>query len=98
MEQSPCRMDLNEMLVFAQVVRAGSFTTAAKALAMPKSTVIRKVFELEERLKSRLLQRTTRKLSPTDVGRTCYDYCVRIVGEMEKAERAVSRLHEAPRS
>ncbi len=85
------------MLVFARVVQAGSFTTAAAALGMPKSTVSRKVSELEERLKARLLQRTTRKLSLTDVGRTYYDYCARIVGEIEDAERAVSRLSEAPR-
>jgi DNA-binding transcriptional LysR family regulator len=90
-------MDLNEMLVFARVVQAGSFTTAAAALGMPKSTVSRKVSELEERLKSRLLQRTTRKLSLTDVGRTYYDYCARIMGEIEDAERAVSSLQETPR-
>ena len=85
------------MLVFARVVQAGSFTTAAAELGMPKSTVSRKVSELEERLKSRLLQRTTRKLSLTDVGRTYYDYCARIVGEIEDAERAVSSLQETPR-
>src|SRR5260221_6497207 len=90
-------MDLNEMLVFARVVQAGSFTTAAAALGMPKSTVSRKVSELEERLKARLLQRTTRKLSPTDAGRTYYDYCARIVGEIEDAERAVSSLQATPR-
>src|SRR5258706_8834780 len=90
-------MDLNEMLVFARVVRAGSFTTAAKELGMPKSTVSRKVSELEERLGARLLQRTTRKLSLTDVGRTYYQHCARIVGEIEDAERAVSSLQDAPR-
>src|SRR5713101_7275743 len=90
-------MDLNEILVFARVVQAGSFTAAAAALGMPKSSVSRKVSDLEERLKSRLLQRTTRKLSLTDVGRTYYDYCARIVGEIEDGERAVSRLQEAPR-
>ena len=90
-------MDLNEMLVFARIVQAGSFTAAAAALGMPKSTVSRKLSELEERLKARLLQRTTRKLSLTDVGRTYYDYCVRIVGEIEEAERAVSSLQETPR-
>jgi DNA-binding transcriptional LysR family regulator len=90
-------MDLNEMTVFARVVQAGSFTAAAAELRMPKSTVSRKVSDLEERLKSRLLQRTTRKLSLTDVGRTYYDYCARIVGELEDAERAVSSLQETPR-
>jgi len=90
-------MDLNEIFVFARVVQAGSFTAAAAALGMPKSTVSRKVSDLEERLHSRLLQRTTRKLSLTDVGRTYYDYCARIVGEVEDAERAVSTLQETPR-
>src|SRR3977135_925760 len=90
-------MDLNEILVFARVVQAGSFTTAAAELGMPKSTVSRKVSELEERLDARLLQRTTRKLSLTDVGRTYYEYCARIAGEVEDAERAVSSLQGAPR-
>src|SRR4051812_25679789 len=90
-------MDLNEMFVFARVVQAGSFTTAAAVLGMPKSSVSRKVSELEERLKSRLLQRTTRKLSLTDAGRTYYEYCARIISEVEDAERAVSRLQETPR-
>jgi DNA-binding transcriptional LysR family regulator len=90
-------VDLNEIIVFARVVQAGSFTTAAVQLGMPKSTVSRKVAELEERLDARLIQRTTRKLSLTDAGRTYYDYCARIVGEIEDAERAVSSLQESPR-
>ncbi len=90
-------MDLNEMVVFARVVRAGSFTAAATALGMPKSTVSRKVAELEQRLDARLLQRTTRKLSLTDVGRTYYEYCARIAGEAEEAERAVRALQGTPR-
>ena len=91
------RVDLNELLVFARVVQAGSFIAAARALGMPKSTVSRKVADLEERLDTRLLQRTTRKLSLTDAGRILYDHCTRIVSEVENAERAVSTLHEAPR-
>ena len=85
------------MLVFTRVVQAGSFTTAAAQLGMPKSTVSRKVTELEERLGARLLNRTTRKLSLTDVGRTYFDYGARIAGEVEDAERAVSSLQAAPR-
>ena len=85
------------MLVFARVVQAGSFTKAAAELGMPKSTVSRKVSELEERLGARLLQRTTRKLSLTDAGRTYFDYSARVVAEVEDAERAVSSLQAAPR-
>jgi DNA-binding transcriptional LysR family regulator len=96
MEQSSA-MDLNEMLVFARVAQTGSFTAAAADLGMPKSTVSRKVTELEARLKARLLSRTTRKVSLTDVGRTYYDYCARIAGEIEDAERAVGNLQEVPR-
>src|SRR5262245_55523784 len=90
-------VDLNEMLVIARVVQAGSFTKAAANLGMPKSTVSRTVFELEQRCKSRLLQRTTRQLTLTDVGRTYYDHCARIVGEVEEAERAVSSFQDVPR-
>ena len=90
-------MDLNEIAVFAQVVQAGSFTAAARALRMPKSTVSRKVLELEQRLGARLLQRTTRKLSLTDVGRTYFGYAARAVAELEEAERAVRDLESAPR-
>jgi DNA-binding transcriptional LysR family regulator len=90
-------MDLNEIMVFARVVQAGSFIAASAKLGMPKSTVSRKVSELEERLSARLLQRTTRKLSLTDVGRIYYEHCARIVGEIEDAERAVGSLQETPR-
>lgn len=89
-------MDLNELAVFARVVQAGSFTAAAKALRMPKSTVSRRVSELEARLRTRLLQRTTRRLGLTDAGRTYFEYCARIVAEVEEAERAVTSLQEHP--
>ena len=90
-------MDLNEILVFTRVVQAGSFTAAAAQLGMPKSTVSRKVSDLEERLNARLLQRTTRRLSLTDAGRIYFDYGQRIAGEVDEAERAVGSLQAAPR-
>jgi DNA-binding transcriptional LysR family regulator len=89
-------MDLNELLVFAKVVQAGSFTAAARGLRMPKSTVSRKVSELEERVGSQLLQRTTRQLRLTDVGKAYYEHCARIVAEAEQAELAVTRMQSAP--
>jgi DNA-binding transcriptional LysR family regulator len=90
-------VDLNEILVFTRVVQAGSFIAASKALGIPKSTVSRKVAELEARLETRLLQRTSRTLSLTDAGRIFYDHGVRIASEVETAERAVTSLKETPR-
>ncbi len=90
-------MDLNELFVFTRVVQAGSFVAAARALGMPKSTVSRKVSALEARLGARLLHRTTRTLSLTDVGRTYYEHAARAIAEVEEAEAAVTSLEEAPR-
>src|SRR5689334_21142003 len=85
-------MDLNEILVFARVVEAGSFSGAARQLAMPKSTVRPKISELESRIGARLIQRTTRKLGLTDLGRVYYEHSARIVAEAQEAEQAVGRM------
>lgn len=90
-------MDLNDVLVFAKVVHTGSFIGAARELDMPKSTVSRRISELEERLGARLLQRTTRKLNLTDVGHTYYRHALRVVTELEEAEQAISQMQTAPR-
>lgn len=89
-------MDLNEMLIFTRVAQASSFTAAARLLGLPKSSVSRKVSDLEDRLGARLLQRTTRKLGLTDVGRIYYERCARIIGEIEEADQAVGRMQAAP--
>jgi len=90
-------MNLNEMLVFTKVVQAGSFRAAARELDMPKSTVSRRVSELEDRLGARLLQRTTRKLSLTDVGSAYFRRCARIVAEVEEADLEVMQTQSQPR-
>lgn len=89
--------DLNEMLVFARVVELGSFVGAARRLDLPKATVSRKVQALEQRLGARLLQRSTRRVEPTEAGRALHAHCVRILDEIAAAEAAVSHLHDAPR-
>src|SRR5262249_45061225 len=91
------QLDLNQTVVFSRVVQLGSFTAAARQLGMPKSTVSRKVSELEARMGARLLQRTTRKLGLTDAGRVYYERAWRIVSELEDAERAVNQIQAAPR-
>src|SRR5262249_1678414 len=89
--------DLNAMVVFAAVADTGSFTAAARHLAMPKSTVSRKVGELEKRVGARLIQRTTRRLSLTDVGRVYSEHCARISREADECQTAARReRHRRP--
>lgn len=90
-------VDLSELIAFTRVVQEGSFTAAAVSLSMPKSTLSRKVSELETRVGARLLQRTTRSVNLTDVGRVYYDHIVRVVAELEEAQLAVARLQSTPR-
>jgi len=90
-------MDLNELLVFAHVAQAGSFTRASASLAMPKSTVSRKVAALERRLGARLIQRTTRHMTLTEAGRAYFSHCQRVLLEADAAERAVGHLQRSPR-
>jgi DNA-binding transcriptional LysR family regulator len=90
-------VDLNELLVFARVVEAGSFSEAARRLDMPKSSVSKKVSDLEARLGTRLLQRTTRRLALTDAGRIYFERSARIISAVEEAEDAVAELQESPR-
>ncbi len=89
--------DLNDTIIFAKVVEQGSFTAAAKALGLPKTTVSRKVQELEERLVGQLLNRTTRKLGLTEAGAVYHDHSVRIARELGEAESAVNQLQGGPR-
>lgn len=81
-------MDLNLVTAFVRVVEQQSFTSAAKALGLPKSSVSRRVTELEEELGVQLLHRTTRKLALTEAGRAYY----------EQAEKALSELQAAAES
>jgi DNA-binding transcriptional LysR family regulator len=89
--------DLNEIVVFSRVVQAGSFTEAARLLGMPKSTVSKKVSDLEARLGTRLLQRTTRRLALTDAGRVYFERAEQIVAQVAEAENAVAELQANPR-
>ena len=78
-------MDLNHVAVFAEVVRAGSFTAAAASLGLPKSSVSRTVARLEDDLGVRLLHRTTRALGLTDAGRVYYERVQRALGALSEA-------------
>lgn len=72
--------------IFARVVECASFTRAADQLGLPRSTVSAAVAELEQRLGTRLLQRSTRRVSTTHDGDTFYVRCLRLIAEVEDAE------------
>ncbi len=82
---------------FMHVVETGSFTGAAERLGMSKSYVSKQISQLEDRLKARLLQRTTRKLTLTEVGEIFYRECLPMAEQFEFAESAVSDMQQKPR-
>ena len=89
--------DLNNLVIFTRVIEEGSFTAAARALGLPKSTVSRRISKLENGLGVRLIQRNTRKIGLTDAGRVYYESSAKIVDEFERAGRAVMEMQEMPK-
>ena len=89
--------DLNDMLVFARVMREGGFAAAARSLGVPRSNVSRRIARLETALGARLLERTTRRLRLTEAGEVYLRHCRRVEEEAENAEISVNQLVEAPR-
>lgn len=87
---------LESMAVFIEVVEAGSLSAASRKLKMPLPTVSRKISELEAYIKARLLNRSTRKLTLTDAGKTYLASCKRILEDVSEAERAASGEYSAP--
>jgi DNA-binding transcriptional LysR family regulator len=84
-------MDLNDLALFTRVVERGSFTAAAKAIDVPKSSVTRGIARLERALNVRLIQRTTRQRGLTDAGRELYE---RVRGAVEVLEEATETVRE----
>jgi len=89
--------DINDLLLFAHVVKVRSFSEAARRLGVSKSRVSKAVARLEGDLGVRLLHRSTRSLSLTEVGEAYFEHCDRILEELSLADTAISRLHQEPR-
>jgi DNA-binding transcriptional LysR family regulator len=85
------------MRAFVRVVEAGSFTRAAATLHMSKTTVTQLVQQLEARLRVRLLNRTTRRISVTPDGIAYYERATRLLAELDDAETSLSSASFAPR-
>lgn len=91
-------MDLvKTMDSFVRVVRTGSFANAAEQLGVSRAIVSKHVQFLERHLSARLLYRSTRRLNLTESGQSYYDFCVRILAQLEQERVAIAGLHSEPR-
>ncbi|MET0334304.1 MAG: LysR substrate-binding domain-containing protein [Rhizobacter sp.] len=88
--------NLNDLLFFVRAVDCGGFAAAARLLDVPKSTVSKRVAELEKQLDARLVHRSSRSFVLTDVGREVYDHARAAMSEVEAAESAVKRRRSEP--
>jgi DNA-binding transcriptional LysR family regulator len=89
-------LDLNDLYLFSQVVQRQGFSAAARALGLPKSRISRRISLLEERLQTRLLQRSSRHLSLTDAGAALYAHCLAMLDEARAGEEAVRQRQQEP--
>ncbi|MBM9593205.1 LysR family transcriptional regulator [Roseitranquillus sediminis] len=87
---------LTEMEAFATVVDQGGFTDAARKMGISKSAVSKHVSSLEARLGARLLNRTTRRVSPTEIGLAYYDRARRVLNDAGEADALVTSMQAAP--
>lgn len=89
--------DLNDLYYFVQVVDHGGFAPAGRALGTPKSKLSRRIALLEERLGTRLIQRSTRRFAVTELGQTYYTHAKAMLVEADAAEEAIQRNQAEPR-
>jgi DNA-binding transcriptional LysR family regulator len=88
--------DLNDLYFFVQVVDHNGFAAAARALGVPRSRLSRRVGVLEERLGVRLIQRSTRRFTVTEIGREYHRHCVAMLVEAAAAQEAIDRVRAMP--
>lgn len=81
----PGRTDLNALILFYEVANAGSISAASQKLNMPKSTISRKITVLEHQVGAKLLNRSTRSSSMTEIGKVIYSHAQSVVTELENA-------------
>jgi DNA-binding transcriptional LysR family regulator len=87
----------DSLLLFTRIVEAGSFSKAAVMLEIPRATATHAIKELEARLGTRLLERTTRHVRPTLDGQAFYERCVHVLSELEDAEASLKHVAANPR-
>lgn len=87
---------LDSLIIFTTVVKANNFTNAAHQLGLTPSAVSKQISLLEDRLGVRLLNRTTRSVSPTEAGQLFFNRCSRLLEDLEEAEHMVKDLETSP--
>lgn len=90
-------LDANDLILFAQVINAGSFSRAAERIGLPKSTLSRRITQLEGKLGERLLTRSTRRLAITEFGEQILDHAKRLLDETEAASAMALHRQGTPR-
>lgn len=90
-------MNLNDISLFIRIVETGSFTAAADSLGVQKSTISRRIAQLEDDLNIRLLQRTTRKLTLTQDGEELFARCQPLINELETARDHLASAQDNPK-
>ena len=90
------KLNLNDLHIFVRAVDSGGFAAAARQLGVPKSTISKRVAELEAALGTRLIHRTSRSFVLTEVGRDFYDHARAALIEAEAAESVVRRRQAEP--
>lgn len=88
--------DLNDLYYFVRVVEHGGFAAAGRALGLPRSKLSRRIGLLEERLGVRLIQRSTRVFTVTEIGREYYRHCVAMLVEADAAQESIDRVRAEP--
>lgn len=88
---------LDAMNVLTKVVATGSFAEAARRLGVTRSAISKAITQLEHELGARLLDRTTRRVTPTEAGLAYYERCLGILAQIAETEAQISRLHDEPR-
>jgi DNA-binding transcriptional LysR family regulator len=91
------RIDVADFALFASVVEQRSFSAAARATHTTTSGASKRIARLEERLGARLLERTTRRVVPTEAGAAFYTRAARILSDVDEAESEIASLGTAPR-
>jgi len=89
--------NLEHLLIFSKVVEAGSFAAVSRSLNIPKSSLSRKISQLEEDFGAQLFIRSTRKIRPTEIGKELYNRSLVILGSINEVKKKIHSINSEPK-